>query len=531
MRPPEIISSPNSDLTSYLGPLMKISTLAIYPENGLETIKNLYNPNLEWDVFFNIPLLQGFMRQYDNMYTDVHGHTHHLPISSFNIVESITPFREVSVGDDPSLWGYFMGKIKQHHGYGKWMCLSFLSKLGFACNSQPIIHFLDRLDGAETAAMVTLLHSKDYLFEEPYISIVKDALPSLIDKLIQFTKIAANEPEALFEASAHYALMMTEATEQMTTVVKGKTFGLGLHMLDSLHPNQLVNLVINSLNTNPRHFTEHVSRLYENADLKSTITANGYRVKNTTFQEVESSFRQSYDNASSDEEIIQFVRKYSFISSEAELTMAECHQISAINDIIEGIDPSILEKSNPISLFQLYDPKKPINKEHVDQFINLWKDEIVEASALRRIYPVHSPSVFSYMLKQALKKRSDDNFCFYSKQSKETVKNLLDYATLRCGLLAHNHLMEQDLSVLPDDHHQFIENYDSEHIGQFIQKSGIDPQYIDHPEKIISLFAQLPVEDQGIDNKLFCGITLTEEELRTATPKQKRLQISYDMDI
>jgi hypothetical protein len=148
---------------------------------------------------------------------------------------------------------------------------------------------------------------------------------------------------------SYYALMITEATEQMATVVKGKTFGLDLHMLDSLHPRELANLVINSLNTNPNHFAEDVSRLVENCDLNPSTTIDGYRAINTTFKEVESTFREIYDNASSDDEIIQFVRKYSFISNDAEVTMAECQQISAINDIIEGIDPNFLENSNPIS--------------------------------------------------------------------------------------------------------------------------------------------------------------------------------------
>lgn len=510
---------------------MKISTLSIYPENGLETIKNLYNPNLEWDVYFNIPLLQGFMRQYDNTYKDDLGHIHQLPTSSFNIVESITPFREVSVGDDPSLWGYFMDKIKQHDGYGKWICLSFLSKLGFACNSKPIIHFLDSLDGAETAAMVTLLHSKDYLFEEPYISIVKESLTSLTDKIIQFAKSSVNEPESLFEASAHYALMITEVTEQTATVVKGKTFGLGLHMLDSLHPIKLVNLVMNSLNVNPKQFAEYVDKIINDCDLNTSTQAHSYRVKNTIFEELESAFKETYDNATSDDEVKEFVRKYSYITDETGISLAACHKISAINDIIDAVDPSILGDGSPATLFRLYDPKKTINKEDVDHFIDHWKNEITEASALRSIYPVHSPSIFAHILKRALKRRSDDNFLIYSKENKESIEFLFDYAILRCGLLSHTHLLEQNLTALPDDHHQFADNYDCELIGQFIRRSGIDPQYIDNPERLRFLFDHLPEGERVIDNKLFCGIALTEEDLKSATPKQKRLQISSDLEL
>ena len=508
---------------------MKISELFVHPSNGLEIVRYLFNSALEWDVEFNLSIITQLMRLDGDAYTDKHGRVHKLPENATIIAETLKHFLAFTGDNNVLAWQQFMLKTEQHPGFAKWMCLAFLCREKLACNSSQLLKFLESLDGPETAAFSTLLHLPDYLAEEPYSNIVSKAEQSLIKKIGEFAVTSVKENDQLLEASAHYSFMLHDTDIIIPTVVKSVTFGLGLRILDARHLSHMLEIISRSLNNNADRFSASIDAVNAAIQYVADKSIPGqYHVKKANFSDLERAFMTIYDGVDKDHQLKYFIEEYSVINTS--LTTAECHILSMINSFIDAVQPSLLRECSPINTFHLYDYKKDLTQEDIDNYINHWKDEIVESSAFRRVFPAHGNSFYAHHLFDALKLRSDSNFAFYSRTDESTYSKLLNYAVLRCALLSHNHLLKQNLNHL-SDHEQFSEHYLDESVESFISTSGLRLKEEIDGGMMKSAFKLLPSSEQTIDNKLFCRMPLSQDELMAANPRQKRHRISHELGL
>lgn len=508
---------------------MKISDLMIHKSNGLEVVRHLFNPNLEWDVEFDLSIIRPLIRLDGDTYTDPTGREHKLPENAAIIAESLKPFLEVAGENNVLTWQQFMRKTEQRPGFAKWMCLSYLCQAGFACNSTPLLNFLESLDGAETAALSTLLHCPEYLTEDPYSNIVSKAERSLVDKLCDFSTDTCQENDAYLEASSHYAFIFHDTDIMIPTVVKSETLGLGLRIINARHASELLELIISSFSKTSDIFSDSFERLKSATHSISKIRKpSRFHATSGNFSDLEREFMAIYDGNDKEHDLNYFVEKYGVIISN--LTTAECHILRMMNSFIAAFEPRLLRDCTPINTFHLYDYQKVVTQADIDEYINHWSDEIIESTAFRRVFPAHSPSFYAHKLFRALELRSDSNFAFYSRTDETTYSKLKNYAVLRCTLLSHSHLMKQNLDHLAN-HEQFSEHYLDESFDKFISLSGLMRKEDLDIGMLRESFQLLPLAEQSLDNKLFCGIPLTQAEFEAANPRQKRHHISQEFGL
>ncbi len=508
---------------------IKISQLSINMSNGLEVIRHLFSKNLEMDVVFSLEVISNLIKDDTKTYIDKQGIEHHFPSNAVTMADSLNPFLEVKGDGEILAWEKLMMLTQKQPGYAKWMILAKLCDEGFACNSRILIDFLISLDGKETASFATILCCKEYLNENPYKNIVNSGIENLYSRLNYLFEASANKAGSHLDACSNFAFTMHNNRDDVYTVVENETFGLGLRVLSARHISELPQFLRNIANDFIGG-TQDVSHPMP-APLKCRTPSDNYdiyQVIDCTFETLTKDFMDVYNSAGDENDIKNIVHKYSYAKDC--INIHNCHVLTGINAYISGIDPKILPSIRPMTIFHLFDHNFTIDISKIDEYLNHWSSEIKEATALRRVFPVHHKSFFADQLINALRIRASEDFAFFSRTPSEYTENLKHYAALRSALMSRAHLMTRNLDHL-ENHEDFSENYQNENIVEFIVSSGLLQRNELIPDKLLNAFDLLPNEEQTIANKLFCSILLTGNELEVAAPTEKRQALVMELGI